>query len=111
MWDSYRSLPRWCCCVSLFEYGIVSAIALISEQAPDRRGKLISLSVALNLLGSTFSGFTGPVDVYAFWRVGAGAGGGYRYGHGVCPADGLGARVGLTTLTAIGHRTTWLSAN
>ena len=43
-----------------FEYGLVSAIALISEQAPDRRGKVISLSVAINLLGVTLTGFTGP---------------------------------------------------
>ena len=43
-----------------YEYGLVSAIALISEQAPDRRGKLMSLSVAINLVGITFTGFTGP---------------------------------------------------
>ena len=43
-----------------FEYGLVSAIALISEQAPDRRGKVISLAVAVNLLGLTLTGFTGP---------------------------------------------------
>ena len=56
----------------VFEYGIVSAIALISEQAPDRRGKLISLSVALNLLGSTFSGFSGPwmYTRFGVWGLG-----------------------------------------
>ncbi len=43
-----------------YEYGLVSAIALISEQAPDRRGKLMSLTVAINLVGITFTGFTGP---------------------------------------------------
>ena len=56
----------------VFEYGIVSAIALISEQAPDRRGKMISLSVALNLLGSTLSGFTGPwmYTRFGVWGLG-----------------------------------------
>ena len=56
----------------VFEYGIVSAIALISEQAPDRRGKLISLSVAFNLLGSTFSGFSGPwmYSRFGVWGLG-----------------------------------------
>ena len=55
-----------------FEYGIVSAIALISEQAPDRRGKVISLSVALNLLGATFSGFSGPwmYSKFGAWGLG-----------------------------------------
>ncbi|MCY3991368.1 MAG: MFS transporter [Caldilineaceae bacterium] len=56
----------------VFEYGIVSAIALISEQAPDRRAKMISLSVALNLVGSTVSGFTGPwmYTRFGVWGLG-----------------------------------------
>ena len=73
----------------VFEYGIVSAIALISEQAPDRRGKLISLSVALNLLGSTFSGFTGP---WMYTRFGV---------------WGLGPVAAVGTLTAFVLLTVW----
>ena len=55
-----------------FEYGLVSAIALISEQAPDRRGKVISLAVAFNLLGATLTGFTGPwmYTHFGVWGLG-----------------------------------------
>ena len=55
-----------------FEYGLVSAIALISEQAPDRRGKVISLAVAINLLGITLTGFTGPwmYTHFGVWGLG-----------------------------------------
>ena len=55
-----------------FEYGLVSAIALISEQAPDRRGKVISLAVAVNLLGSSLTGFTGPwmYTRFGVWGLG-----------------------------------------
>ncbi len=55
-----------------FEYGLVSAIALVSEQAPDRRGKVMSLAVAINLLGSTLTGFTGPLMYARFgvWGLG-----------------------------------------
>ena len=73
----------------VFEYGIVSAIALISEQAPDRRGKLISLSVALNLLGSTLSGFSGP---WMYTRFGV---------------WGLGPVAAIGTLTAFVLLTVW----
>ncbi len=55
-----------------YEYGLVSAIALISEQAPDRRGKVISLAVAINLLGVTLTGFTGPwmYTHFGVWGLG-----------------------------------------
>ena len=55
-----------------FEYGLVSAIALVSEQAPDRRGKVMSLAVAINLLGSTLTGFTGPwmYTQFGVWGLG-----------------------------------------
>lgn len=43
-----------------FEFGIVSNITLTSEQAPDRRGKVMSLAAAIGLLGATLTGFTGP---------------------------------------------------
>ena len=55
-----------------YEYGLVSAIALITEQAPDRRGKVISLAVAINLLGITLTGFTGPwmYTHFGVWGLG-----------------------------------------
>jgi predicted MFS family arabinose efflux permease len=55
-----------------YEYGLVSAIALVSEQAPDRRGKVISLAVAVNLLGVTLTGFTGPwmYTHFGMWGLG-----------------------------------------
>ena len=55
-----------------YEYGLVSFIALISEQAPDRRGKVISLAVAVNLLGSSLTGFTGPwmYTRFGVWGLG-----------------------------------------
>ncbi len=55
-----------------YEYGLVSAIALITEQAPDRRGKVISLAVAINLLGVTLTGFTGPwmYTHFGVWGLG-----------------------------------------
>ena len=55
-----------------YEYGLVSAIALVSEQAPDRRGKVLSLAVAINLLGVTLTGFTGPwmYTRFGVWGLG-----------------------------------------
>ena len=55
-----------------YEYGLVSAIALITEQAPDRRGKVISLAVAINLVGITLTGFTGPwmYTHFGVWGLG-----------------------------------------
>lgn len=55
-----------------FEYGLVSAVALVSEQAPDRRGKVLSLAVAINLVGMTLTGFTGPwmYTRFGVWGLG-----------------------------------------
>ena len=55
-----------------YAYGVVSAVALISEQAPDRRGKVMSLAVAINLLGVTLTGFTGPwmYTHFGVWGLG-----------------------------------------
>ena len=82
-----------------FEYGIVSAIALISEQAPDRRGKLISLSVALNLLGSTFSGFSGP---WMYTRFGV---------WGLGPVAAGCTLAAFILLTVWGRESAWSAAN
>ncbi|VAW34998.1 hypothetical protein MNBD_CHLOROFLEXI01-729 [hydrothermal vent metagenome] len=43
-----------------FEFTVVGVIALVSEQAPDYRGKMMTLAAAAALLGSTAAGFIGP---------------------------------------------------
>ncbi|MCB0109594.1 MAG: MFS transporter, partial [Caldilineaceae bacterium] len=43
-----------------FEFGIVSHISLISEQIPEQRGKLMSMSAAFVLLGGTAATWLGP---------------------------------------------------
>ena len=82
-----------------FEYGIVSAIALISEQAPDRRGKLISLSVAFNLLGATLTGFTGP---WMYARFGV---------WGLGPVAAACTLAAFILLTVWGRESAWSAAN
>lgn len=49
-----------------FEYSIVNIIALVSEQVPAQRGKLMTLNAAMALLGSTLAGLIAPVilDTY-----------------------------------------------
>ena len=51
-----------------FELSAVSVLPLISEQAPEQRGKLMSLMVATSLLGTAFGGLTGPW-AYERWGV------------------------------------------
>ena len=55
-----------------FEFGIVANISLASEQAPDRRGKVMTLAAALNLLGGTITGFSGPwaYTQFGVWGLG-----------------------------------------
>lgn len=43
-----------------FEFTVVGHIALVSEQAPDYRGKMMTLAAAAALLGSSIAGFIGP---------------------------------------------------
>lgn len=43
-----------------FEFAIVSAIPLLSEQTPEQRGKVMTLGAALKLLAATFASVTGP---------------------------------------------------
>lgn len=43
-----------------FEFNIVSHFPLLSDQVPPQRGKVMTLSAALSLLGATLAGFTGP---------------------------------------------------
>ena len=51
-----------------FEITIVGIIALISEQAPAYRGKIMTLAATSVLLGSSVAGFSGPL-AYAKWGV------------------------------------------
>ncbi|MBP7962686.1 MAG: MFS transporter [Caldilineaceae bacterium] len=51
-----------------FEFSIVSNFALLSEQVPAQRGKVLTLGVTGNLLGTTLAGITGPW-AYAVWGV------------------------------------------
>jgi len=55
-----------------FEFGIVANISLASEQAPDRRGKVMTLAAAINLLGATITGFSGPwaYTEFGVWGLG-----------------------------------------
>lgn len=48
-------IPRF-----FFEFAIVSNFPLLSEQVPEQRGKILSLSVSVGLLGGTLAGITGP---------------------------------------------------
>lgn len=51
-----------------FEFAIVSNISFVSEQVPEQRGKVMTLSAALSLLGVTLAGFTGP-EAYVRYGV------------------------------------------
>lgn len=51
-----------------FEFTVVGHIALVSEQAPDYRSKMMTLAAAAALLGSTIAGFIGPW-VYEQYKV------------------------------------------
>jgi predicted MFS family arabinose efflux permease len=55
-----------------FEFAIVANISLTSEQAPDRRGKVMTLAAAVNLLGATITGFSGPwaYTQFGVWGLG-----------------------------------------
>lgn len=71
-------LARFC-----FEFAIVANISLASEQAPDRRGKVMTLAAAINLLGATITGFSGPwaYTTFGVWGLGPVA--------AICTAVGL----------------------
>ncbi len=43
-----------------FEYSVINVIALVSEQVPTQRGKLMTMNAAMALLGSTFAGLIAP---------------------------------------------------
>ena len=51
-----------------FEFTVVGLIALVSEQAPVYRGKMMTMAAAAALLGSSMAGFIGPW-VYETFQV------------------------------------------
>ena len=51
-----------------FEFTVVGVIALVSEQSPAHRGKMMTLAAAAALLGSSTAGFIGPW-VYETYQV------------------------------------------
>lgn len=55
---------------SCFEFSIVSNFPLLSEQVPDQRGKVLTLSVAVSMIGATMASFSAP---WLYANVGIGA--------------------------------------
>lgn len=55
-----------------FEFSIVSNIPLLSEQVPQQRGKVMTLSAAFALSGGTLAGITGPwaYTQFGVWGLG-----------------------------------------
>ena len=53
-----------------FEFMVVSNISLVSEQMPAQRGKILALSSAFALMGSTMAGLTGPPAYESFGVLG-----------------------------------------
>jgi predicted MFS family arabinose efflux permease len=60
-------IPRF-----FFEFAIVSNFPLLSEQVPEQRGKILSLSISSGLLGTTIAGVTGPWawEQFGVWGLG-----------------------------------------
>ncbi len=48
-----------------FEFATVSNLALISEQVPEQRGKVLSLSTTFGLIGITIASALGPITYYS----------------------------------------------
>ena len=72
-----------------FEFAIVSNFPLLSEQVPEQRGKVLSLSVSIGLLGGTIAGVTGP---WSYQEIGV---------WGLGPVSCLAALVALVLLRAL----------
>jgi predicted MFS family arabinose efflux permease len=53
-----------------FEFSVVSNLSLVSEQMPAERGKMMALSAAFALIGTTISGLTGPAAYEIFGVAG-----------------------------------------
>ena len=48
-----------------FEFATVSNLALLTEQVPEQRGKVMSLSTTFGLIGITISSAVGPISYYS----------------------------------------------
>jgi predicted MFS family arabinose efflux permease len=48
-----------------FEFATVSNLALLSEQVPEQRGKVMSLSTTFGLIGITIASALGPITYYS----------------------------------------------
>ncbi|RLD31470.1 MAG: hypothetical protein DRI73_08685 [Bacteroidetes bacterium] len=48
-----------------FEFATVSNLALLTEQVPEQRGKVMSLSTTFGLIGITLSSAIGPISYYS----------------------------------------------
>lgn len=48
-----------------FEFATVSNLALLTEQVPEQRGKIMSLSTTFGLIGITLSSAIGPISYYS----------------------------------------------
>ncbi len=57
-----------------FEFTIVSNLPLVSEQLPEQRGKLMSMSSTFGMGGATLAGLTGPWAYERFGVLGLGLG-------------------------------------
>ena len=55
---------------SLFEFSIVANFPLLSEQVPEQRGKVMSLSSAIGLMGVTLASFTAPLLYTTYGLIG-----------------------------------------
>lgn len=53
-----------------FEVAFVSNMALLSEQSPTQRGKVLTFGVTGSLIGSTLAGFSGPWSYQQFGVLG-----------------------------------------
>jgi predicted MFS family arabinose efflux permease len=49
---------------TFFEFALVSNVALVSEQVPAQRGKMLSLASASGLMGITAASVFGPLSYY-----------------------------------------------
>ena len=54
----------------MFEFSIVANFPLLSEQVPEQRGKVMSLSAAIGLLGVTLASFTAPMLYTTYGLIG-----------------------------------------
>jgi predicted MFS family arabinose efflux permease len=53
-----------------FEFATVSNLALLTEQVPEQRGKVMSLSTSFGLIGITLSSALGPIVYYSTGIIG-----------------------------------------